>query len=212
MSLATIMLEQLVAARRVIEDGHELGPAWRINTAEGTFLILTRFDTDKDEHRERTLFLISRFMVWKMTTSFVLTAPTWLGREDAVMRLGSPLAFRVTSASRSCSDRRGDAAASANPCGWHRTTSTISILPCCPRVLRSAQEADKLARLRKNGELRAGAVELRPAVAQRKKGPFPERKRPQGCRLGPCAPRGVPMDEREVHRLDAGWRESVTEA
>ena len=36
MSLATIMLEQLAAARRVIEDGHEMVPAWRIATLEGT--------------------------------------------------------------------------------------------------------------------------------------------------------------------------------
>ena len=53
MSLATIMLEQLAAARRIVEDGHEMVPAWRIATAEGTFLILTRFDTDKDEQRKR---------------------------------------------------------------------------------------------------------------------------------------------------------------
>lgn len=39
------------------------------------------FDTDIPEQRERTLFLISRFMVWKMATSFVLTAETWLGAE-----------------------------------------------------------------------------------------------------------------------------------
>ena len=60
------MLEQLAAARRVVEDGDEMVPAWRIATAQGNFLICTRFDTDKDEQRERTLFLISRFMVWKM--------------------------------------------------------------------------------------------------------------------------------------------------
>ena len=81
MSLATIMLEQLAAARRVIEDGHEMVPVWRITSPEGTFLIFTRFDTDKDEQRGRAQFLISRFMVWKMATSFVFTAETWLGVE-----------------------------------------------------------------------------------------------------------------------------------
>ena len=104
------MLEQLVAARRVFE-GHELVPAWRINTAEGTFLIFTRFDTDKDEQRERTPFLISRFMVWKMATSFVLTAQTWLGAEktrsgdEALLAVG----VRVTSAWRFCSALRSAA-------------------------------------------------------------------------------------------------------
>ena len=38
----------------------------------------------------------------------------------------------------------------------------------------------------------------------------PNVKKAPGSRLGPCAPFGVPMHEWEVHRLDAGWRESVT--
>ena len=86
MSLATIMLEQLAAARRILEDGHDMVPAWRIATAEGTFLILTRMVTNNTEQRDRALFLISRFMVWKMAASFVLTAETWLGA--AKTRLG----------------------------------------------------------------------------------------------------------------------------
>ena len=140
MSLATIMREQLAGPRRVIEDGHEMVPAWRIATGEGNFLIFTRFDTDKDAQRERTLFLISRFMAWKMATSFVLTAEMWLGAEktrsgdEALLAMG----FRATSASRCCS-AFGVAmrSASANPCGSRRITSTISISPCCPRVLRN---------------------------------------------------------------------------
>ena len=86
MALVDIMLDQLAAARRIIEDGAEVVPAWRITTSEGSFLILTRFDTDKPEQRERALFLISRFMAWRMATSFVLTAETWLG--SAVTRSG----------------------------------------------------------------------------------------------------------------------------
>jgi hypothetical protein len=79
LSLPDIMLEQLAAARRIVEDGAEVIPAWRITTPAGSFLILTRFHTDKPEQRERALLLISRFMAWKMATSFVLTAETWLG-------------------------------------------------------------------------------------------------------------------------------------
>lgn len=41
MSLATIMLAQLAVARRIIEDGQELVPAWRIQTPGGIFLLLT---------------------------------------------------------------------------------------------------------------------------------------------------------------------------
>ena len=77
MSLATIMLDQLAVARRIVEDGHEVVPAWRIATPdEGSYLILTPFDADNREQHERALLLTSRFMAWKMATSFVLTVET----------------------------------------------------------------------------------------------------------------------------------------
>jgi hypothetical protein len=81
LSLHDIMLEQLAMARSIVEDGAEVIPAWRITTPAGSFLILTRFHTDKQEQRERVLLLISRFMAWRMATSFVLTAETFLGPE-----------------------------------------------------------------------------------------------------------------------------------
>ena len=56
MSLATLMLEQLAVARRIIEDGQEVVPAWRIETPDGVFLILTPFDASKPEIRERGFF------------------------------------------------------------------------------------------------------------------------------------------------------------
>ena len=83
MSLPDIMLDQLATARRIIEDGAEVVPAWLITTPEGSYLILTRFDHNKEGQRERALFLISRFMTWKMATSFVLAAEFWLGPEMA---------------------------------------------------------------------------------------------------------------------------------
>ena len=61
-------------------------PAWLIATAEGTFLIFTRFDTDKSEQLDRAQFLISRFMAWKMATSFVLTAETLAWRREDTFR------------------------------------------------------------------------------------------------------------------------------
>jgi hypothetical protein len=79
MSLAAIMLEQLAVARLIVEDEAEVIPAWRITTPEGSFLVLTRFDHNKEGQRERALFLISKFMAWKLATSFVVTAETWLG-------------------------------------------------------------------------------------------------------------------------------------
>jgi hypothetical protein len=81
MSLAAIMLDQLAIARRIVEDGAEVIPAWRITTPKGSFLVLTRFDTDKPGQRERALLLMSRFMAWKSATSFVLAVETWVGPE-----------------------------------------------------------------------------------------------------------------------------------
>jgi hypothetical protein len=81
LSLPDIMLEQLSVARSIVEDGAEVIPAWRITAPDGSYLILTRFDTDKQEQRERVLLLISRFMAWRMATSFVLTVETWLRPE-----------------------------------------------------------------------------------------------------------------------------------
>jgi hypothetical protein len=75
------MIEQIDTARTAVEAGAEVIPAWRINTPEGSYLVFTRFDHDKPEQRERVLLLISRFMTWKMATSFVLTAEPRLGRE-----------------------------------------------------------------------------------------------------------------------------------
>ena len=47
MSMKDLMLEQLAISRRIVTDGHENVPAWRIETPDGAWLILTRFDPDK---------------------------------------------------------------------------------------------------------------------------------------------------------------------
>jgi hypothetical protein len=94
MSLATVMLEQLAIARRIVTDGHEVVPAWRIGTPDGAWLILTRFDPDKPGQSDRALHLVRRFMTWKLAQSFVLAAETWLGPtvtrtgEEAVTAIG----------------------------------------------------------------------------------------------------------------------------
>ena len=96
MSLTALMIEQIGAARTIVEDGAEVIPAWRIHTPEGSYIVFTRFDHDKPEQRERVLMLISRFMTWKMATSFVLTAETWLGAEIARSRDDTLLAIGVS--------------------------------------------------------------------------------------------------------------------
>jgi hypothetical protein len=79
--LRSLVLTDLDRTYSIVRDGHEVVPTWRILTPDGTFLILTRFDPDKPQQRERMLALLSRFLLWKMAIAFVLTAEMWLGPE-----------------------------------------------------------------------------------------------------------------------------------
>lgn len=89
-----IMLEQLHIAKRIIIDGHELVPAWRIEAPDGHWLILTRFDHDKPDQRESMLQLIGRFMAWKLAQSFVLVGETWLSA--TLTRAGEDAVFAIS--------------------------------------------------------------------------------------------------------------------
>jgi len=78
MSLRNAMLDQLAIARRIVTDGHQVVPAWRIGCADGDWLVLTRFDHDNPGQRDRAITLVKRFMVWKLAQSFILATETWL--------------------------------------------------------------------------------------------------------------------------------------
>ena len=83
MSLVDAMVAQLSIARCILEDpDEEFVPSWRITTPEGRYSVYTPFDNDEPEQRARALLLVSRFMTWKMATSFVLTAKTWIGSQE----------------------------------------------------------------------------------------------------------------------------------
>jgi hypothetical protein len=151
------MLEQLAVARRIVEDGKEVVPAWRISTPEGAFLILTRFDPAKPELRENAIVLINRFMIWKMATSFVLTAETWLGAdgEDALLIIGVSRHERLAVMQRI---KRGDDVSFSEP-AWlprhHVDDRYFAMLPRGQAEV-TAQEIAALERVfGKNGELPA---------------------------------------------------------
>jgi hypothetical protein len=164
MSLTTIMLHQLAIARQVIEGSHEIVPAWRIETDEGAFLVLTRFDSDKPEQRERALILIRRFMAWKMATSYVLTVETWLG--DRMTRTGDEvlLVVGVSRHERLAAQqriRRGDVVSFSDPYWLQPSQVDPTYFKMLPgkRIEISAEEAAELARIfGKNGELPASRV------------------------------------------------------
>jgi hypothetical protein len=58
LSLRELMLEELARGLHVVREGHELVPAWRIITPEAQFVVLTRFDPDKPDQRERMMSLV----------------------------------------------------------------------------------------------------------------------------------------------------------
>ena len=163
MSLATIMLDQIAIARRVVEGGHEVLPRWRITSADGNFLIVTQFKTDVPEQRQRALSLIRRFMVWKLATSYVLTAQTWQGpagrrSDEALLAVGVSRHERLAVIQRI---QRGEAVGFDDP-AWlapHQVDREYFEMLPGERTEISAEEAAELAQLfGRNGELRAERV------------------------------------------------------
>ena len=63
-----------------------------ITTPEGTYRVYTEFGAANPEQRKRALLLVSRFMTWRLATSFVLTAEmrpsTAESGEDAMLAVG----------------------------------------------------------------------------------------------------------------------------
>ena len=92
MSLVDIMIDQIGDVRRTLEDGKPWVPAWVITTPEGTYRVYTEFGAANPEQRKRALLLVSRFMTWRLATSFVLTAEMRLSTaesgEDAMLAVG----------------------------------------------------------------------------------------------------------------------------
>ena len=151
------MLDQLAIARRIIEDDQEVVPAWRIETPEGVFLILTPFDASKPENREQRIFLVSRFMAWKMATSFVFTAEPWLGAdgEDALHIIGVSLHEQLAVVQRI---KRGDDVRFSQPM-WlarhHVDDRYIAMLPRGQTEITAGEAAALEGVFGKNGELPA---------------------------------------------------------
>jgi hypothetical protein len=59
--LRDLMLADLEHGLAIAHDGHEVAPEWRVLAPDGDFLILTRFDPDKPEQRERAFALVPRW-------------------------------------------------------------------------------------------------------------------------------------------------------
>jgi hypothetical protein len=160
MSLMPIMLEQLAVARRIVTDGHENIPAWRIEAPDGAWLILTRFDPAKPGQRERATHLMKRFMAWKFAHAFVQTAETWLGYPhsgvEAVIGVGVSKSERLAVLQRI---RRKGAKVEFGPLerlAPHQVDPEYFTLLPSRRESFTAEEAEALASIfAEDGELRA---------------------------------------------------------
>jgi hypothetical protein len=69
--LRELMLADLERGLEIVRGGHTVVPTWRVLAPDGDFFILTQFDPDKPEQRERAFALVPRFMAWKLATGFV---------------------------------------------------------------------------------------------------------------------------------------------
>ncbi len=106
MELKTIMLSHLASCEHTLKDGHDLIPSWVVTGPEGSWLIFTRFDHDQPEQLERLLYLMKRFMAWKLATGFVLGMEAWLGPEKTREGEEALFAIGVTRAERLAVMRR----------------------------------------------------------------------------------------------------------
>jgi hypothetical protein len=72
MTMWDILLEELALSQRIVRDGEEVVPRFRMFTPEGQFVVLVPLDPDQ----ERRLRLLHAFMTWKMAIGFILAAET----------------------------------------------------------------------------------------------------------------------------------------
>lgn len=160
MPMKALMLEQLEIARRIVTDGHENIPAWRIETPDGAWLILTRFDPDKPGQSDRAVYLVRRFMAWKFAQAFVMTAETWLAGprqgEEAVSAVGASRSERLGVIQRI---RWQGAAVEFGPFEWlepeQMDTLYWTLLPRREESVSAKEAAELAAIFAESGELPA---------------------------------------------------------
>jgi hypothetical protein len=79
-----ILLEELAFSEKVIRDGHEVVPRFRVFSHEGEFCVLVPLP-DEEEGRAQALSLVATFMALKLASGFILACE--LIEPDALMAL-----------------------------------------------------------------------------------------------------------------------------
>ena len=75
------LLAHLAGCERVVRDGAEVIPAWRITTGDGVYLVFTRFDHNEPAQADRLFGLMRDFMRWKQAVAFIVGIEVWVGPE-----------------------------------------------------------------------------------------------------------------------------------
>ena len=106
MTLKSKILAHLASCEKMLKSREDIVPSWIISGADGDWLIFTRFDHDKPEQLQRLMYLMNRFMAWKLATGFVLGMEAWLGSENTREGQEALFAIGVTRAERLAVMRR----------------------------------------------------------------------------------------------------------
>jgi len=91
--MKSIMLEELAYSVVIARHALEVIPRWRIATPEGDYVVYTRFADDEDQ-RAHAFWLISKFLIWKMSPGFIMTGKSrltkkrWRRAAEAIASVG----------------------------------------------------------------------------------------------------------------------------
>ena len=89
------MLEELALSERIVRDGAEVVPRFRVITHEGEWIVFVPLP-DALEERQRRMQLVGAFMCWKLATGFILCnelsqpdaiSVAYVGRDDRALVL-----------------------------------------------------------------------------------------------------------------------------
>lgn len=68
--LRTMILEELTFSQRVVREGHEVVPRFRVVAPDGEHTIMVQLPDDLEARMER-LRVMRAFLIWKAATGFV---------------------------------------------------------------------------------------------------------------------------------------------
>ena len=70
MMLRALILEELAFSQRIVRDGHEVVPRFRVLAPDGGHTVMVQLPDDLDARMER-MRVVRAFMIWKAATGFV---------------------------------------------------------------------------------------------------------------------------------------------